>query len=129
MPDFGIEAFTDDDGGYRGSTFREVVDAINANPYQRVWGRENEPPLPVYEVTLHNLLRGILTPGSPGLFRKATERAVDSQAGLRWGPDRKGFRRVRSPGRKATHRARHPAIPGRFGGSDAKTDQLRNPVS
>ena len=97
MPDFGIEAFTDEDGAYRGSTFREVLDALNANPYQRVWGGENEPPLPVYEVTLRSLLRGILAPASPGLFHKATERAVDSQADLRWGPDRKGFRRLLHP--------------------------------
>ena len=89
MPDFGIEAFTEEDGAYRGSTFREVLDALNANPYQRVWGGENEPPLPVYEVTLRSLLRG--------MFRKATERAVDSKADLRWGPDRKGFRRLLHP--------------------------------
>jgi hypothetical protein len=96
MPDFGIEAFTDEDGAYRGSTFREVLDALSANPYQRVWGRENEPPLPVYQVTLSSLLRGILRPAS-GLFRTATERAVDSQADLRWGPSRKGFRRLLHP--------------------------------
>jgi hypothetical protein len=87
MPDFGIEAFTDEDGAYRGSTFREVVDALHANPYQQ---------LPVYEVTLSSLLRGILSPGA-GLFRKATERAVDSHADLRWGPDRKGYRRLLHP--------------------------------
>jgi len=89
MPDFGIEAFTGDDGAYRGSTFREVLDALHANPYQRVWGGGNEPPLPVYEVTFLSLLRG--------MFRKATERAVDSKADLRWGPDRKGFRRLLHP--------------------------------
>ena len=97
MTDFGIEAFTDEDGEYRGSTFREVLDALKANPYQRVWGGANEPPLPVYEVTLGSLLRGLLTPGSPGLFRTATERAVDSHSDLRWGPDRKGFRRLLHP--------------------------------
>ena len=32
-----------------------------------------------------------------GMFRKATERAVDSKADLRWGPDRKGFRRLLHP--------------------------------
>jgi hypothetical protein len=31
------------------------------------------------------------------LFQKATERAVDSHADLRWGPDRKGFRRLLHP--------------------------------
>lgn len=87
MPDFGIEAFTEEDGAYRGSTFREVVAALHANPYQQ---------LPVYEVTLRSLLRGILAPGT-GLFRKATARTVDSHADLRWGPDRKGFRRLLHP--------------------------------
>jgi len=86
MPDFGIEAFTEEDGAYRGSTFREVVDALHANPYQQ---------LPVYEVTLRSVLTGILSP--PGLFYKATARAVDSRSDLRWGPDRKGFRRLVHP--------------------------------
>ena len=31
------------------------------------------------------------------MFRQATERAVDSAADLRWGPDRKGFRRLVHP--------------------------------
>jgi hypothetical protein len=97
MTDFGIEAFTDEDGAYRGSTFREIVEALWFNPYQRVWGDENEPPLPVYEVTLGSVLTGILSGMGRGLFQKATERAVDSHADLRWGPDRKGFRRLLHP--------------------------------
>jgi hypothetical protein len=97
VTDFGIEAFTAEDGGYRGSTFREVTDALWENPYQRVWGRENEPLLPVYKVTLRSLLSGILSLKEGGLFQKATERAVDSHADLRWGPDRKGFRRLLHP--------------------------------
>jgi hypothetical protein len=97
MTDLGIEAFTDEDGAYRGSTFREVADALWVNPYQRVWGRENEPPLPVYEVTLRSVLTGILSLSGGGAFQKATERAVDSHADLRWGPDRKGFRRLLHP--------------------------------
>jgi hypothetical protein len=97
MTDFGIEAFTAEDGAYRGSTFREVVDALWENPYQRVWGRDHEPQLPVYEVTLRSLLSGILSLRGGGLFQKATERAVDSHADLRWGPDRKGFRRLLHP--------------------------------
>src|SRR6266852_2884747 len=88
MSDFGIEQFTDDDRTYRGSRFREVVDALLANPYQRVWGRDGEAPLPIYQVTLGSVLRGILPFGASYPFRQATERAVDSQADLRWGPDR-----------------------------------------
>jgi len=94
---FGTEQLTDEDRGYGGSRFREVVDALLANPYQRVWGREGEAPLPVYEVTLGSVLRGMLPFGTPHLFRQATERAVDSGADLRWGPDRKGFRRLLHP--------------------------------
>jgi hypothetical protein len=89
MSEFGIEALTDDDRGYAGSRYREVVDAIFANPYQRVWGGAGEPPLPVYEVTLGRLIRGA--------FVKASARALDSAADLRWGPDRKGFRRLVHP--------------------------------
>jgi hypothetical protein len=97
MPHFGIEALTDEDRAYRGSTFREVADAMFANPYQRVWGSDGEPPLPVYEVTLGSLVRGMLPFGQPSLFNRATARAVDAQSDLRWGPDRKGFRRLLHP--------------------------------
>src|SRR5712692_1203726 len=97
-PEFvGIEGITDDDRAYRGSRFAEVRDAIFANPYQAVWGRAGEPPLPVYDVTLRRVLRGILPFGRPYLFRKATERAVDSPADVRWGPDGKGYRRLLHP--------------------------------
>ena len=58
MADFGIEQFTDEDRAYRGSRFRDVVEALFANPYQRVWGGAGEPALPVYEVTLGSLARG-----------------------------------------------------------------------
>ena len=48
-------------------------------------------------VTLSSLLYGILPFGPPYSFRQATERAVHSAADLRWGPDRKGFRRLVHP--------------------------------
>src|SRR5262249_17083777 len=54
-------------------------------------------PLPVHPVTLSSLLYGILPFGPPYVFRQATERAVDSAADLRWGLDRKGFRRLVHP--------------------------------
>ena len=72
-------------------------EALFANPYQRVWGAAGEPPLPIYDVTLSGVLRGILPFGRPYIFRQATERAVDSNADLRWGADRKGFRRLLHP--------------------------------
>jgi hypothetical protein len=87
--EFGVQELTDEDRGYAGSTFKEVVHAIFANPYQRVWGAEGEPPLPVGEVTLASLLRGG--------FANASARTLDSAADLRWGPDRKGFRRLVHP--------------------------------
>jgi len=94
---FGIEGITDEDRAYQGSRFSEVRDAIFANPYQRIWGRTGEPPLPVYAVTLRSLLRGVLPFGGPYMFRRATERAVDSAADVRWGPNRKGYRRLLHP--------------------------------
>jgi hypothetical protein len=94
---FGIEATTDEDRAYSGSRFSDVKNAVLANPYQKLWGAAGNPPLPVYQVTLASVLRGILPFGQPYLFRKATERAVDSSADLRWGPDQKGYRRLLHP--------------------------------
>jgi len=94
---FGVEQVTEADRAYRGSRFSEVRDALFVNPYQPVWGGADQPPLPVYDVTLLDVLRGILPFGAPYLFRQAVARAVDSRADLRWGPDRKGFRRIIHP--------------------------------
>jgi hypothetical protein len=60
-------------------------------------GRRREPPLPIYDVTLPNAVRGALPFGSPYFFRQAVARAVDSKADLRWGADHKGFRRLIHP--------------------------------
>jgi hypothetical protein len=94
---FGTEGVTEEDRAYRGSRFSEVRDAILANPYQKVWGTAGETPLPIYDVTLPSAVRGILPLGSPYFFRQAVARAVDSRADLRWGADRKGFRRIIHP--------------------------------
>jgi hypothetical protein len=94
---FGTEAVSEEDRAYSGSRFSEVRDALFANPYQEVWGRDGEFALPVYKVSLPSFLRGILPFGKEYIFRKATERSVDSHADLRWGPDRKGFRRLLHP--------------------------------
>jgi hypothetical protein len=91
-----IEGMTDEDRAYKGSTFREVVDAVFANPYQRVWGGSGEAPLPVHEVTLASIIHGVLQSGRTALL-KAAERTVDSGADLRWGPDARGFRRLLHP--------------------------------
>jgi hypothetical protein len=94
---FGIEQVTAEDRAYNGSRFSEVREAIFASPYQKVWGREGEPPLPHYEATLASLLRGILPFGRHYFFGQASKRTVDSHADLRWGPDGKGFRRIIHP--------------------------------
>jgi hypothetical protein len=93
----GIEELTDEDRAYRGSRFSEVREAVWANPYQRVWGGAGEPPLPVHEVTLGRVLRGVLPFGRPWAFQQAANRSVASLADLRWGPDRKGYRRLLHP--------------------------------
>ena len=87
------QEFSTDDRAYAGSRFADVVAALFANPYQAVWGGPGQPPLPAYEVTLANVAGGVV----PEQFRKASERAVDSGADLRWGPDRNGFRRLLHP--------------------------------
>jgi hypothetical protein len=94
---FGIEAFTDEDRAYSGSRFSDVQRALFANPYQEVWGVAGSLAPPIYQVTLSSVLRGILPFGKSYIFREAAERAVDSLADLRWGPNQKGFRRLLHP--------------------------------
>lgn len=94
---FGIEQVTEEDRAYNGSRFGDVRDAIFANPYQAVWGCEGGTPLPRYETTVASVFRGLLPFGQRYLFRQASERTVDSHADLRWGEDRKGFRRFLHP--------------------------------
>jgi hypothetical protein len=97
MPDvdIGSEQFTDEDRLYAGSRYREVVDALFANPYQKVWGRAGEPPLPVLEQTIKTVFGGLL--GSAARFESASARSVDSASDLRWGADGKGFTRFLHP--------------------------------
>jgi hypothetical protein len=87
MPDvdIGAEQFGDEDRAYSGSRFRDVVDALFANPYQKVWGREGEPPLPIQEVTIKSVFGGLLSLGRPPRFERASARSLDSGADLRWG--------------------------------------------
>ena len=89
MNDFGIEGIADDDRNYAGTRYADVRDAVFANPYQRPYER--------FPVTLGSLLRGVLPFGKPWQFLSAARRTVVSDADLRWGPDRKGFRRLLHP--------------------------------
>ena len=79
---------TPEDRAYKGSRYADVVSAIFANPYQRVWGAAGEPALPVHKVTFRSVAGGILA---------ASERTIDSGADLRWGANRLGFRRLVHP--------------------------------
>jgi hypothetical protein len=87
---YGIEGVVAADRAYVGSRFAEVRDAVFGQPYDRV---------PTYPVTLGRMVHGLLKlpVGRSYAFGQATARAVDSHADLRWGPDRKGFRRLVHP--------------------------------
>ena len=95
--DLGSEQFNEEDRRYSGSRFREVVDALFANPYQAVWGRAGEPPLPIQNQTIRSVFGGLIQRGRRPNFEGAAARTLDSGADLRWGPDRKGFARLLHP--------------------------------
>jgi hypothetical protein len=99
LPDaiFGTQGVTQEDKDYRGSRFSDIKAAIFANPYQKVWGDPNEPPLPYYKTTNRSVYAGSLPGGQPPQFRLASIRALDSAADLRWGEDGQGFRRLVRP--------------------------------
>ena len=92
-----LQAFSDEDRAYAGSRYSDVVAALVADPYQRVWGAPGEPPLPTYEVTFRNVFGGLIAIGASNLFSVASARTLDSACDLRWGPDRKGNRRLVHP--------------------------------
>lgn len=94
---FGKQGITQEDKDYQGSRYRDVKAAIFANPYQKVWGDPNEPPLPYYKVTNKSVYAGTLPGGQPPQFKLASVRALDSAADLRWGEDGKGYRRLVRP--------------------------------
>jgi hypothetical protein len=87
----------DDAGPYVGSRFADVVEALEANPYQRVWGAAGEAPFPVHEVSYRTVVGGLASFGFPRQFRADSMRTLDSPVDLRWGPDGKGFRRLVHP--------------------------------
>jgi hypothetical protein len=93
----GPEGVTREDLGYQGSTFSEVRRALFANAYYLTWRGRDEPPLPVYDVTLRRALMGVLPFGRRWGFQQAARRTVEARSDLRWGPDRRGFRRIVHP--------------------------------
>ena len=78
--DLGSEQFNDEDRRYSGSRFRDVVDALFANPFQAVWGRAGEPPLPVQNQTTRSVFGGLLQRGKRPDFTGASARTLDSGA-------------------------------------------------
>ncbi|QDV41024.1 hypothetical protein Enr13x_08620 [Stieleria neptunia] len=90
----GTDADDKDDAGSR---YADVKAALFHNAYYLTWGDQGEPELPCYAVTLGRILRGILPRGLPWQLKAAAERTVDSGADLRWGTDRRGFRRLLHP--------------------------------
>ena len=54
--EFGAQELNKEDLAYSGSRFAEVREAIFANPYKKIWGREGEPALPWYDTTLRHVL-------------------------------------------------------------------------
>src|SRR5215510_1025592 len=93
----GHQEMTDEDRGYRGSRYSEVRDALYANPYRKGRFGEVPGPFPMFKSTIHNAWSGALPGGKPDQLKQASARAVDSRADLRWGPDRKGYRRILAP--------------------------------
>lgn len=94
---FGEQGLTADDRNYCGSRYAEVRDACFQNAYYLNWGAPGEPPLPEYGVTLNRVLQGIWPGGRPWAFLQAAGRALDAKSDLRWGPDRRGYRRLLHP--------------------------------
>jgi len=93
----GPELPTAEDKEYAGSVYSKVKDALFGNRYYLTWGAEGGTPLPVYGVTLSRAVRGVFFHGDRWPFQAAANRAVESQADLRWGPGRRGFRRILHP--------------------------------
>ncbi len=94
-PEFGIEEVVDADRAYSGSRFAEVRDAVFSDPYPGIF--DGDGRIPTYQVTLKSVLSGLLPFGRKYKFRQAVARSVDSHADLRWGPDKRGFRRLLHP--------------------------------
>ena len=93
---FGIEGITDEDRAYGGSRFSSYAKRCSPILTKDRGGLAGGRPAgpsghPEQPAVRHPAVWSAL------LFRQATERAVDSAADLRWGPDRKGFRRLVHP--------------------------------
>jgi hypothetical protein len=85
----GAQGVTDEDRAYRGSRYSEVRKALYANPYRGGASGQQPGPLPMFRSTIRNVWSTH--------FRHASARSLDSKADLRWGSDKKGYRRIIAP--------------------------------
>ena len=85
----GAQGVTDEDRAYRGSRYSEVRKALYANPYRGGASGQQPGPLPMFRSTIRNVWSTH--------FRHASARSLDSRADLRWGSDKKGYRRIIAP--------------------------------
>jgi hypothetical protein len=91
----GAQEMTAEDRSYRGSRYADVRRALYENPYRDGTSGQAPGPLPMFRSTIRNAWRGTL--GHVRYLQQASARTVDSHADLRWGADRKGFRRILAP--------------------------------
>lgn len=94
---YGVQELTREDAEYAGSRYADVREACFKNAYYLKWGQTGEAPLPTYGVTLGRVLKGFLPGGEAWRFLQASGRAVDAGSDLRWGPDKRGYRRLLHP--------------------------------
>lgn len=92
----GQQEVTDEDRAYRGSRYADVRQALYENPYRDGASGQKPGPLPMFKSTIANAWRGAFGHG-PNFMRQASARVIDSRADLRWGVDRKGYRRIIAP--------------------------------
>lgn len=92
----GSQGLTPAEATAPGSSYEEVHEAVFSEPYYgKLWpGAER---CPIYRQTLGSLIQGLLPFGRPFGFLSAARRTVRSHSDLRWGRDRRGFRRLLHP--------------------------------
>jgi hypothetical protein len=93
----GEQGMTEEDRTSEGSRYADVRAALYANPYRSGRSGQGPGPLPRYRSTIENAWKGFLPWSHPDHLLLASARSIDSSADLRWGADRRGFRRILSP--------------------------------
>jgi hypothetical protein len=91
----GQQETTDEDRAYRGSRYAEVRQALFENPYRDGACGQVPGPLPMFRSTIRNAWHGTLH--GIKYLQQASARTIDTHSDLRWGKDRKGYRRILAP--------------------------------